>query len=231
MIVWGGFSGFASLNDGGRYDPQTDAWKATTATGAPVGRDAHQAAWTGTEMVVWGGEALRFQRGILNLLGTFEGDGGRYDPVADAWTGLSTAGGPTAYRSYVSVWTGSDMIVWGGAQTDSAGRYDPVRDAWTGVTPTSAPSTRYDETAVWTDTEMILWGGYWGLSNFDTGGRYSPADGWSRVTTNGAPEARGLHTGAWTGREMIVWGGAVLSDNGHGGFAYAPVAGGGRYTP
>ena len=45
----------AILNTGGRYNPGTDSWTATSTTNAPAGRDDHTAVWTGSEMIVWGG--------------------------------------------------------------------------------------------------------------------------------------------------------------------------------
>ena len=54
MIVWGGG---ASINTGGRYNPATDSWTATSTTNAPEGRYYHTAVWTGTTMIVWGGFA------------------------------------------------------------------------------------------------------------------------------------------------------------------------------
>ena len=57
MIVWGGADGLSSMNTGGRYDPSTDTWT-PTSTGAnlPEARDAFETAWTGSRMIVWGGE-------------------------------------------------------------------------------------------------------------------------------------------------------------------------------
>src|SRR5205814_9067748 len=43
------------FNTGGRYNPGTDSWTATTTTGAPAGRELHKAVWTGSQMIVWGG--------------------------------------------------------------------------------------------------------------------------------------------------------------------------------
>ena len=45
----------AALNTGGRYNPSTDSWTATSTTNAPSARDDHTAVWTGSEMIVWGG--------------------------------------------------------------------------------------------------------------------------------------------------------------------------------
>ena len=55
MIVWGGYDGITHLNTGGRYNPGTDSWTATSTTNAPTGRFDHTAVWTGSEMIVWGG--------------------------------------------------------------------------------------------------------------------------------------------------------------------------------
>ena len=54
-------------------------------------------------MIVWGGED---GSGYFN-------DGGRYNPAANSWTALPTTGAPAA-REHTAVWTGSEMIVWGG---------------------------------------------------------------------------------------------------------------------
>ena len=57
MIVWGGnCCGGSYLNTGGRYNPATDSWTATSTANAPDGRLIHTAVWTGTEMIVWGGQ-------------------------------------------------------------------------------------------------------------------------------------------------------------------------------
>ena len=54
MIVWGGYD-LNPLNTGGRYNPGTDSWTATSTTNAPTGRYVHTAVWTNSEMIVWGG--------------------------------------------------------------------------------------------------------------------------------------------------------------------------------
>ena len=46
-----------TLTTGGRYDPATDSWTATSTTSAPAARYYHTAVWTGSEMIVWGGDS------------------------------------------------------------------------------------------------------------------------------------------------------------------------------
>ena len=70
MIVWGARGeNNVYLNTGGRYNPSTDNWTATTTTDAPTARDVHTAVWTDNEMIVWGGS-----RGSNNRFNT----GGSY---------------------------------------------------------------------------------------------------------------------------------------------------------
>ena len=60
MIVWGGNGVSGDLMTGGRYDPGTDSWIATTTINAPSARSYHTAVWTGSEMIVWGGRSSSF---------------------------------------------------------------------------------------------------------------------------------------------------------------------------
>jgi hypothetical protein len=55
MIVWGGNESFTVVKTGGRYNPNTDSWIATSTTQAPFARVRHTSVWTGSEMIVWGG--------------------------------------------------------------------------------------------------------------------------------------------------------------------------------
>ena len=228
MIVWGGEgddSGY--LMDGGRFTPAGSGWVPVSTTGAPSARYGHTAVWTGSEMIVWGG----YNGGD----GTFTlNDGGRYLPAINSWTPLSTAGAPGGRAEHTAVWTGSEMIVWGGSSDDAlndGGRYDPAGNRWTAVSPTGAPAARCSHTAVWTGSEMIVWGGTPDFSGgLNTGGRYHPAgDSWIAVNTVGAPAARRSHTAVWTGSEMIVWGGGVFPNAFDGGGRYHPEEN--RWTP
>jgi N-acetylneuraminic acid mutarotase len=213
MTIWGGFVDISgvTVNTGGKYNPSTDNWTATSTVNAPDARGGHQAVWTGSEMIVWGGCFLNGGWSCFNT-------GGRYDPNADSWTAMSTTNAPDARSGHAQVWTGAEMIVWGGHYPggpilDTGGRYDPATDSWTATTSTNAPDARFSHTGVWTGGEMIIWGGE--DQNFlplNTGGRYDPGmDSWTRISTSNAPDARYAHTAVWTGTEMIVWGG---TDNG-----------------
>src|SRR5262249_55251776 len=97
--------------------------------------------------------------------------------IDDTWTATSTTNAPTARSGNTAVWTGSEMIVWGGYNGSflrTGGRYNPSTDSWTATSTTNAPTSRDSHTAVWTGSEMIVWGGY--DENgvlLNTGGRYN----------------------------------------------------------
>jgi N-acetylneuraminic acid mutarotase len=217
MIVWGGYDGFTDLDTGGRYNPSTNSWTVTNTANAPDGRTGHIAVWTGTEMIVWGG--------LTCCPLVYFNTGGRYNPVTDNWVATTTTAAPDGRTAETAVWTGTEMIVWGGSGTrvyNTGSKYNPDTDSWT-ATSTSALSARYAHAAVWTGSEMIVWGGSDGFTRFDTGGRYNPVTNtWLATNTTGAPSSRYVHTAVWTGSEMIVWGGLDFS-----GFLNT----GGRYDP
>jgi N-acetylneuraminic acid mutarotase len=215
MIIWGG--GAFGMNTGGRYNPSTDTWIATSTTNAPDARYFHTTVWTGTEMIVWGG----------GYPGT--NTGGKYNPDTDSWTATNTTNAPTPRASHSAVWTGTEMIVWGGwdgANTffDTGGRYNPNTDTWTATSTTNAPTGRYNLTAAWTGSEMIVWGGANQNTSFDSGGRYNPSTNtWMATSTSNVPAGRFAHTAVWTGSDMIVWGGTInYSDFFNTGGKYDP---------
>src|SRR5438552_6518292 len=130
----------------------------------------------------------------------------------DSWTATSTTSAPAARELHTAVWTGSEMIVWGGlgsgGSLNTGGRYNPGTDSWTATSTTSAPAARYFHTAVWTGSEMIVWGGFNSSSLLTTGVPYTPLfRSWTATSTTSAPAARDFHTAVWSGSEMIVWGG------------------------
>ena len=68
--------------------------------------------------------------------------------MADSWTAVPTTGAPAARVAHTAVWTGSEMIVWGGLQRqqlhyfNDGGRYNPAANIWTALPTTGAPAAR-----------------------------------------------------------------------------------------
>ncbi len=205
MLVWGG----DYRNDGYSYDPSADTWQSISTAGAPIGRSDHTAVWTGNRMLVWGGATDATPTSVTNT-------GASYDPATDSWQPIPVTGAPVARRQHVAVWTGTQMLIWGGiANTDelnTGSRFDPQANSWSPITLTGAPTTRTRAKAVWTGSEMLVWGGI--LQNGGTtsypvsGGRYQPStDQWQKIPTG--PSGRVDHSAVWSGTEMIIHGGIV----------------------
>jgi hypothetical protein len=228
LIIWGGYTsyqslagvGYAAVNTGGVYDPATDTWTAMSTVDAPSPRALASLVWTGSRMIVWGGDT-----GTYHSLG----EGGVYDPAEDKWTAISTAGEPGARLFHTAVWTGSSMIVWGGFtgsdQTDTGGAFDPSSNAWSSTAEAGAPEARELHVAAWTGSRMIVWAGDHGEPVLNSGGLYDPATKtWAATAISGAPAARAGATAVWTGEKLIAWGGGI-GDN------VTFLATGGVYTP
>lgn len=146
-------------------------------------------------------------------------------PEGGSWIPTSaSSNAPSARMSHTAVWTGAEMIVWGGFSTvslNTGGRYYPSTDSWLPTsTGANVPSARFYHASVWTGSLMIVWGG----SGTNTGGRYDPAsDSWLSTSLGaGCPSARSQHTAVWTGGQMIVWGGS---------YSGAYLNSGGKYEP
>jgi len=133
-------------------------------------------------------------------------------PGSAGWARLPRA--PIAPRSeYAAVWTGKEMIVWGGYSNTTHGdgaAYDPAIRTWTKIA--AGPLTAQDlPVAVWTGKDMLLFGGSGPSGASSDGAAYDPATNtWRKL----APIPRSLGgnlTGSgsyavWTGKVMVAWG-------------------------
>ena len=217
VLVWGGADEKnVPLCDGGRFDPMQNTWSAMSLHGAPAGCLEPASVWTGSELLVWGvGTADGSADGVTNT-------GAAYKPETDSWRPISNQGAPSARHRPATVWTGEEMIVYGGNAGVDARAYNPATDRWRTLSLKGAPGEHTRGDAVWTGSEMILWGS----SNCDVGGRYDLAsDTWKPFSSKGALSARSMQTLVWTGDAMIVYGGTVgthLSRDTNSGAVYVP---------
>ena len=127
--------------------------------------------------------------------------------AANTWNNASLDDDPEPRDDVAAVWTGTEMLAWGGDDTTAnyGVRYDPALDSWSFMSTLNAPPPRTNGAAVWTGARMVIWGGF---PTTNTGGRYDPAtDSWSPTSTLGAPPARSGVRGVWTGSRVVVWGG------------------------
>ena len=119
--------------EGAAFNPVTSTWRMIAAapidSGSPV-------AWTGSEMIVWGGRT---------------GEEAAYDPEADTWRRLPDA--PTPTRDAIAVWTGNEVIALGGVDDPvRAAAYDPATDEWR---PLAGANGYLASHAVWTGTTVL----------------------------------------------------------------------------
>jgi N-acetylneuraminic acid mutarotase len=135
MIIWGGRIGATTgsvTNDGAVFNPATNTWAAVTNTSAPSAREFHKAVWSGTEMLVFGGQEE-------SLTSTPVNTGARYNPVANSWSAITTTSAPYL-KMQAATWTGSFMLISGGNDnlygvpntpySTQSYSYDPVANAW-----------------------------------------------------------------------------------------------------
>ena len=93
----------------------------------------------------------------------------------------AVAGAPALRSEHTAIWTGTEMIVWGGIGPGSTsftyynngGRYNTVTNAWSSVPLAGAPSGRTSSNSTWTGKQMIVFGGFNPSDGiFNSGGRY-----------------------------------------------------------
>jgi hypothetical protein len=150
------------------------------------------------------------------------GPGGAAALAHGHWTRLPAA--PIVGRvEAATVWTGKEMLVWGGASAngdkayaDGAG-YDPSSGQWR-ILPPGPLSPRTGAAYVWSGRQLFIWGGYvwrggqWQVA--DDGALYDPStNSWQRVAASPLAARRDAIT-LWTGNAVVVIGGspAVLTE-------------------
>ena len=124
-----------------------------------------------------------------------------------AWSALPPA--PIAVRgSAVGVWTGTQMLVWGGSDGDryyaDGAAYDPATRVWTRL-PAAPISGRAGADYVWTGRLLFIWGSYGDRTDSVADGAvYDPAT--RRWTTLPPPPFSGLGQSAavWTGSTVVL---------------------------
>jgi hypothetical protein len=209
MLLFGGRDATSGsptyFGDGWSFDPIGGVWSPISAAGAPEARAVHAAAWTGGSMLVWGGT-----NGFLSLT-----TGGRYDPGSDTWT--ATAPLNEFFDSFDSVWTASELIVYGGLPGSPwrGSAYDPREDLWKAIPQSGQPGTSTTTRGIeWTCDRVYTIG-----SVSDANASYDPGtDLWSPIAKN--PLAPWLSQA----RDVVAAGSRLLVWPGDGGESYCACA-------
>lgn len=162
LLVWRGQGAFSDggggepgRTDGAAYDPAADRWRPMADDPLPdspnvIGAYQYASAWTGRELIVWGGPGP---------------EAAAYDPATDTWRRIDP--GPLEERTqFASVWTGTELVVVGGGRPlfdveDDEVRltgatYDPTTDRWRDVP--AMPRELVGLQGVWDGTEVLVVG-------------------------------------------------------------------------
>jgi hypothetical protein len=130
LIIWGGHKGGTDgkptgrLADGAAYNVDTDTWR-QIATPALTGGPGYTSVWTGSEMIVIGGND-----GHLSFAENGLSEAGAYNPSTDSWRILDL---PIDLVVVDALWTGDEVVVYGVEGYLGALRgvsYEPQSDRW-----------------------------------------------------------------------------------------------------
>jgi hypothetical protein len=136
------------------------------------------------------------------------------------------------------VWTGTTLLIWGGASTATnkllgdGAAYNPSTRTWTKL-PRGPLSARADASATWDGTAMLVWGGttHFGRSSnpdrlTSSGAAYNPTTRRWTVLPKGPLPPRDSATMLWTGKAVVIFGGVTTEGKGSTqGATYQPATG------
>ncbi len=218
LFVFGGIDNQGNLlNDLWSYSPATQTWKELNAPTAAAGvcRNNTIPAPRMNAAMVW--DSVDQQILLYGGLGAnnhYLGDLWSYSPATGTWAALACAGNPPGARSTNAVWTGSQLLLLGGANS-----YGLLSDFWS-YTPAAGGGTwqkltdspmgqREFQTMVWDSTgnQLYVFGGLTvsGLQQNDFY-VYSANSGWTQITpkstSNPPPRQQGM--GAWDSKDNLL---------------------------
>src|SRR6266487_4609894 len=223
LFVFGGVDDQGNLlNDLWSFSPTTQIWKEAIASTATTGlcQNSNIPAPRMNAAMVWDSvDQQILLYGGLGASNHYLGDLWSYSPTAGTWTALACSGNPPGVRLTSAVWTGSQMLLLGGANT-----YGLLSDFWA-YTPANGGGTwqklpdspmgqREFQTMVWdsTDNQVYVFGG------LDMAGQqkqdfyvYSANSGWMQITPKSTnnPPSRQQGMGTWDSKDnlMLLMGG------------------------
>jgi len=211
------------VTDGAAWGAATDTWHAIAPMPTTLPGGDPTAVWTGREVLVWSsvpGTANTSGREVVLA----------YNPSTNTWRELPPSGlTPRAHA--VTVWTGKELVVWGGLNSDFTAAYgdgarlNPTTNTWRRLPPAPVPA-RGQATAVWSGHEVLIWGGDTSAgTEVGQGAAYDPSTDTWRALPLSPLRAKTLPAGVWTGRYFLVIGGSA------GGSLPAPGPAAAAYDP
>ncbi len=134
---------------------------------APIdGRVEESATWTGSELVIWGGE----HRAEAPSASNPPADGAALDVESGTWDVMAPS--PLGGRSSpLSAWTGTEVLFWGGLSTErdrwlaDGAAWNPATDTWR-MLPKSPLKGGFPQVAAWSGDRWYVASGK-GLAAYD----------------------------------------------------------------
>lgn len=224
------------LSDTWVYDVAANEWTELAPETSPSARDAHEMAWTGESVILFGGNDLN--GAMVSGRPTGFGDTWSFDPETGEWAELTPTMAPRPRFQHQMTEAGDGRVILFGGRTDGptwledTWTFDQTTGEWTeaglGVSITARQSAAFG----FDGTRAILFGGSGGmLALFDQTWIYDPAmNQWARqegATTT--PTSRFALEGAYFEESglFIVYGGKAIyccDDPDPGTFAWDPDA-------
>lgn len=202
-----------------KFNFATNTWISLSTSGAPSPRCDVSMVWTDDKLIVYGGMTISGYYSKAYKIS----DGGIYDPNSNSWSSIPSPPSNIFQPSnrHTIVWTGSEMIVWGGytssgssnfftGQQNQGAKYNPSSNNWNSIsTPPSSFVGRGMSNYAWTGSEMIVWAGRVDGNNYNSwttdGCIYNPtSDIWRVMATPSSFE----HTDGYVfdGKRLILCG-------------------------
>ena len=138
-------------------------------------------------------------------------DSAAFDPAKGTWRAIAEA--PLSPRSgQAMVWTGTEMLVWGGRVGNTfyydGAAYDPATDTWRRLAP--APFNAKDPVMVWTGQEAVVLGVMGDSDNpaigeYTGGATYDPSTNeWRTLASSPVSVYARLGKVWWTGESIVA---------------------------
>jgi len=216
VLVFGTYHG---VSVAASFAPATGRWQRLPDAGPAGTFPPYHAVWTGKEMLVLG-----------------QGFRKAFDPATRTWRQLPDSPLLKIHEGHgLVVWTGKEMIGWGGgccgdAFSDGVA-YNPTTTKWRAL-PRGPLAGSQHPIGAWTGKELVVL-----VGNTDPDGKPWPArfaraaaynpttNSWRRIAP--MPASRDGANAVWDGRELLILGGTIPRGDGvplaaKTGFAYNP---------
>jgi N-acetylneuraminic acid mutarotase len=179
------------------FDPARNTWRKLSPPEGAGYSPSYNAVWTGRRLLVWGPfDALS------------------YDPMANTWRSLPR---PPTNAGRLTVWTGSEVVGWGGGCCGDAFKdgaaFNPATNTWRRLAPSPLAGSQ-SPLGAWTGHELVIF-----VGNSDPDGKPWPArlaraaaynpttNSWRRIAP--LPVGRGGANVIWDGHDVLVLGGSA----------------------